>query len=228
MRFAGVYKPYGVELITSPDREGNQYFGEEALHPLESAITWIDTSKSPAHVESPGQYNRWSFWNGAEIDAVMALLSRISANAALSEHLISLNEEHPIGIICMYDAQRDYIDRRIAQSELPANFTERIRVDNVDSYQGKENTLVVVSLVRCNRDPKTGHRKMGHVSSPNRCNVALSRAKERLMIVGARTMWARVRGDAPMKAVLNRIEAIDQKEHGSRHRTAQIVEARSL
>jgi tRNA A-37 threonylcarbamoyl transferase component Bud32 len=224
------YKPHGVELITSPQREGDPFFSQESLHPLERAITWIDTSKSPAHIERPGQYNRWSFWNSAEIDAVMALLGKIAANVALSGHLMSKSEEHPIGIICMYDAQRDYIDRRIAQSNLPAKLTERIRVDNVDSYQGKENTIVIVSLVRCSIHQKPDRRgpKIGHVRSPNRCNVALSRAKERVVIVGARSFWDGVKGDAPMTAVLRKIELVEQMERGSSRRTARIVNAGSL
>ena len=59
-----------------------------------------------------------------------------------------------------------------------------MRIDTVDSYQGKENDIVLVSLVRCNTDHDTGH-----VGTDNRGNVAFSRAKERLIVIGARNMW---------------------------------------
>jgi superfamily I DNA and/or RNA helicase len=77
-----------------------------------------------------------------------------------------------------------------------------LRIDTVDSYQGKENTIVIVSLVRCN-----DRGDQGHVRIPNRCNVALSRAKERLFIVGARLMWGAVQKRWPMRKVFDEIEA---------------------
>ena len=59
-----------------------------------------------------------------------------------------------------------------------------------------------MSLVRCNEG-----RDQGHVRIPNRCNVALSRAKERLFIVGARKMWSRVAQKWPMRKVLDDLAA---------------------
>jgi AAA domain-containing protein len=58
------------------------------------------------------------------------------------------------------------------------------------------------SAVRCN-----GGGDQGHVRIPNRCNVALSRAKERLFIVGARSMWGGVQKRWPMRKVLDEIQA---------------------
>jgi len=54
----------------------------------------------------------------------------------------------------------------------------------VDSYQGRENVVVLVSLVRSN----SGH-SVGHVSLFQRINVALSRAKDRLVVLGDSATW---------------------------------------
>jgi senataxin len=64
----------------------------------------------------------------------------------------------------------------------------------VDAAQGSEADVVVISCVRCNT-----RKDIGFVRDPNRACVALSRAKERMLIVGsARTMskdplWRKVR-----------------------------------
>jgi hypothetical protein len=69
-----------------------------------------------------------------------------------------------------------------------------IKIDTVDSYQGKENLIVVLSLVRNNSDGRIVDGKPtirpGFMNRPNRINVAASRAMDRLVIVGAKSGWA--------------------------------------
>jgi superfamily I DNA and/or RNA helicase len=93
----------------------------------------------------------------------------------------------------MYAAQRDFIERKLRQSPAGDLLNRGIKVGTVDSYQGKENPVVVVSLVRNNENgPAEGgirRIKEGFLSTPNRINVAASRAMDRLVIVGARRRW---------------------------------------
>jgi hypothetical protein len=61
------------------------------------------------------------------------------------------------------------------------------RISTVDASQGSESDVVVLSCVRC--DPEKG---IGFLSHPNRICVALSRAKERLVVVGnSKTLTAK-------------------------------------
>lgn len=53
----------------------------------------------------------------------------------------------------------------------------------VDSFQGNEADVVIVSLVRNNS--RTGTGALGFLSEPQRMNVLLSRAKWRLIIIGS-------------------------------------------
>lgn len=55
----------------------------------------------------------------------------------------------------------------------------------------------------------------------NRCNVAMSRAKERLIIVGATRMWSRVARKSPMRRVLEYID-------GMKRPAGEIIKAGSL
>lgn len=64
-----------------------------------------------------------------------------------------------------------------------------VRLATVDNYQGEESDVVIVSLVRCNPGGV-----VGFLSTPNRINVLLSRAKHGLFLVGsARTLTLRRR-----------------------------------
>ncbi|WFU60101.1 AAA domain-containing protein [Bradyrhizobium pachyrhizi] len=201
------YEPFGVRLSTSPRREPSRFFqNPERLGILRSCVTWVDTSQERSHLEKPGASNEYTYSNAAEATAILKLVARIYGEEQLRDHLVDRDEEHPIGIICMYKEQSAEIDRQLTQSDLPRQFRDRIRVDTVDSYQGKENTIVILSLVRSNRGGK-----IGHVRSPRRSNVAISRAKERLVIVGDVRMWTR-RSDSPMGRVLKHLRALSKPD----------------
>ncbi|WP_233475854.1 AAA domain-containing protein [Bradyrhizobium brasilense] len=196
------YEPHGVKLQTSDDRESDPAFARAFPASLAAPVTWIDTSDEPDHVEKPASWDETTFSNEAEVDAVMRLLEIIAADIALVEALLASKSETPIGIICMYSAQKARIEEVFSRRPWDVRFRSMVRIDTVDSYQGKENTIVIVSLVRCN-----SRGDQGHVRIPNRCNVALSRAKERLFIVGARSMWGGVQKRWPMRKVLDEIDA---------------------
>jgi len=190
------YQPHAVTLETSPTRETDPAF-QALASPMDVPAVWIDTSLAPNRDEKPGERNRTTFRNEAEVEATMKILEHLAAEADLVAALAKGREETPIGIICMYSGQKLAIEQAFEERSWDARFRRMVRIDTVDSYQGKENTIVIMSLVRSN--PKA---LQGHVASFNRCNVALSRAKERLFVVGDRTMWAATSPSDPMRKVL--------------------------
>ena len=115
-----------------------------------------------------------------------------------------------IGVICTYAAQRDLMHQQLLRSPLGPLLGKQIKVGTVDSYQGKENPIVILSLVRHNRDGiwEKGAKTIreGFLASPNRINGAASRAMDRLVIVGAYRWW---RTDSPMGRV---VEAFGRQE----------------
>jgi hypothetical protein len=70
---------------------------------------------------------------------------------------------------------------------------ERFRIGSVDAFQGKEFDVVILSLVRSNaiqvRNNNDIKRKYGFLTSYNRLNVAMSRAKKLLIVVGDEEMF---------------------------------------
>jgi superfamily I DNA and/or RNA helicase len=70
-----------------------------------------------------------------------------------------------------------------------------VRITPVDNFQGEENRIILLSLVRSNQE-----QKIGFLSTENRVCVALSRAKEGLYIVGnmdnlvnSSTIWPKIK-----------------------------------
>lgn len=73
-----------------------------------------------------------------------------------------------IGIITPYDDQVDLISSHA-----------KVEVNTVDGYQGREKEIIIISMVRSNRDGR-----IGFLSDLRRLNVSLTRARRKLVIIG--------------------------------------------
>lgn len=195
------YEPHSIKLETSPDRTPTLNFPADLPQALRQPLCWIDTSDEPRSRDMRPS-NTTTYYNDAEVSTIIRLLETIAARRELTGALAACQQENPIGIICMYSAQKQKLELAFARHAWEARFRRLVRIDTVDSYQGKENAIVVLSLVRSNPE-----RAPGHVATNNRCNVAVSRAQERLIVVGACQMWAKVRSGQPMRRVLEYMHA---------------------
>lgn len=173
--------------------------------PFDKQVIWLDTghSKKGSNDTEAGT----SFINRREAAEVMKLLKSIASSSAfLSEAPTALklkDGEALIGVICTYAQQAELVENMIVASDLPSDFRSLVKVDTVDAYQGKENRIVILSLVRNNSEDE-----MGHVKSRNRINVAISRAMDRLVIIGAATMFEK--GNNSLKPIVRHLKARDR------------------
>lgn len=166
-------------------------------------VTWVDTSTLGRRGFEQQNDTRDDTWNTAEAHVVMEVLRQIVESdefmASMANDLKP--QEPPIGIICMYSKQRSVIDKLKAEAPWLGSMRRLVKVDTVDSYQGKENRIVILSTVRNNPDGR-----IGFLRSPNRVNVAMSRAMERLFVVGASKLWRGRHAEAPLGKVLRYTE----------------------
>lgn len=171
-------------------------------------LMWVNTSGlKEQSFESPGG-KTGSRINKVEADAIVLLLERWHQHDAFKTWLTNqTTAPFGVGVICMYAAQRDLIRRKILRSPLAAHLDRHIKVGTVDSYQGKENPIVLLSLVRNNRDGSKAENERlvaeGFLSTPNRINVAASRAMDRLVIFGTLDRWPKA---GPMSDLTQRFQ----------------------
>jgi hypothetical protein len=142
------------------------------------------------HVSSSGDSRpaergkpRWH--NPAEVETIIDVLRHVRAREGSKK-------KPTLAILSPYKAQVDKLYNRVEalrSSELPhLDAFSPVREGNhfvgtVDSFQGSEADLVIVSLVRNN--PRTGAGALGFLRDRRRMNVALSRAKAQLILVGS-------------------------------------------
>ncbi|RMG78717.1 MAG: AAA family ATPase [Bacteroidetes bacterium] len=95
---------------------------------------------------------------------------------ALSEHKI---EPPSIAIISPYRAQCQRIEALFLEEETLRNCLDFVHINTIDAFQGQERDLVFISLVRSNEKCE-----VGFLSDYRRMNVAMTRAKKQLVIIG--------------------------------------------
>ncbi|CAG2194424.1 NFX1-type zinc finger-containing protein 1 [Mytilus edulis] len=71
------------------------------------------------------------------------------------------------------------VDEELTRKNAWVSSQQSVRIDTVDNFQGEENEIVLLSLVRSNRE-----QNIGYLSSDNRVCVALSRAKKGFYAIG--------------------------------------------
>jgi len=106
-----------------------------------------------------------SISNRAEIEAVGRVV----------RHLQRLGlEQLRVAVIAMYQDQVTQLRRELRMVALPG-----LAVDTVDAFEGEEADVVILSLVRSNEA-----ERIGFLKKAQRLNVAISRAKQLLVVVG--------------------------------------------
>lgn len=111
---------------------------------------------------------------------------------ALAEYFVKIgrqrimDERIDVGIISPYRAQVQYIRHLIKKTDFFKPFRKIISVNTVDGFQGQERDIILVSLVRSNADGQ-----IGFLRDLRRMNVAMTRARMKLILLGDTTTLTR-------------------------------------
>jgi len=85
-----------------------------------------------------------------------------------------------IGVITPYDGQKQYVSEYMRRSgSLSSSYYEAIEVASVDAFQGREKDFILLSCVRSSES-----QGIGFLSDPRRLNVALTRARLGVILLG--------------------------------------------
>lgn len=146
------------------------------LEPEEPVMTFIDTAGSGFAEEQ--EEETLSTFNADEarftVNILEGLLGRIGTN-------VFLEQQWTVGLISPYRAQVRRMKELLAEGDFDAirAIEELLTVDSIDAFQGQERDVIVISLVRSNPDGE-----IGFLADIRRMNVALTRAKRKLIVIG--------------------------------------------
>lgn len=143
----------------------------------ESAIEWIDTAG--AGYSDQQEAESLSTYNSEEALFAANYLNDLVERIGIDD---LLKNEWTIGLIAPYGAQVRRLRGLIFDSEDYPSLQavkEQITIDTVDGFQGQERDLMLISLTRSN-----DRGEIGFLAEERRMNVALTRAKRKLVLIG--------------------------------------------
>ena len=168
---------YQGEIINAEDTKTKvNNFGLFGGH---SAV-FVDVPITVDKGESGG--NGQSCYRSGEIRTVLETMSQL--------FMKNPGKSLEIGVISYYKGQSDRI-RQEAHARFSEETLKNVEINTVDSFQGKEFDIVILSCVRSNHKANA-RSSLGFIyDSPNRINVSLSRAKRLLIVIGDSQTLAR-------------------------------------
>jgi hypothetical protein len=152
---------YDSQLENAPEVEAYEYITRK---PFPVALHFVDTEgmRGGRERRGPGGALR----NEAEVRVAAQVVRLLDERAP---------RELTMAVIAMYAEQVE----RLRQALGRRRFKRTVKIDTVDSFEGREEDIVVISLVRSNE-----RGRIGFLRVPNRLNVAISRAKRLVACIG--------------------------------------------
>lgn len=140
--------------------------GVERVDETEAPVVWIDTQGDDFLESSAEETNKFdtSRFNENEAYLVFSYVKRLIAQGVTP---IS------IGIIAPYSAQVSLLSKLIHE------MYQEVEIATVDGFQGREKEVIILSLVRSN-----DKGEVGFLGEERRLNVAMTRPKRHLCVVG--------------------------------------------
>ena len=150
---------------TKEDKENhklNKYSGKN--------IVWISTDNLENNYEKINETK--SYENFSEVCTIKNELIELDNDEKV--------KEYTIGIITPYSGQKKLLRKELRKVKFNNININNIEVNSVDAFQGSEKDIIIYSIVRNNLKGE-----MGFTKSKERLNVAFSRAKKLIIMVGS-------------------------------------------
>ena len=175
MQFSSDYFYHG-QMKSAPE------VAHHVIHEGDAPILWFDTSTINLGEDERDNFREqfigetFGRVNKGEANLTLSLLQiyfqRIGKQRILDDRI-------DVGIISPYRAQVQYLKRLINKRAFFKPFRHLITVNTVDGFQGQERDVILISLVRSNDSGQ-----IGFLRDLRRMNVAITRARMKLFILG--------------------------------------------
>lgn len=179
MRFSSEWF-YGGRLEAAPEVRHRSLLDE-----LDAPLVWVDSAQVAGADEAGERQPVREEFVGASYGRINKAEARLTLQVLhdyaerVGRHRLT-EERVDFGIISPYRAQVQYLRGLIKRDEYLRPLRKQITVNTVDAFQGQERDVILVSLVRANDEGR-----IGFLSDLRRMNVAMTRARYKLIILGA-------------------------------------------
>ncbi|MBI1769808.1 MAG: AAA family ATPase [Bacteroidetes bacterium] len=159
---------YNDELIA------HESVKHELLRSHEQPIEFIDTAGCGySEKQDPETLSRF---NQEEAEMLIRQVEKLVESVGTSTWL---DEKITLGIITPYSAQVDRLQHLAENSEILEPLHRLISINTVDAFQGQERDVIAISFVRSNEKSE-----VGFLADIRRTNVAITRARKKLVMIG--------------------------------------------
>ena len=167
MRFSSEWF-YGGMLQAAPEVK------YRSILDFDTPIEWINTEGLDCNEEFIGEnYGRINKSEAElSIEQLKGYITKIGRERFLDERI-------DVGMISPYKAQVQYLRRLVRNDAFFKPYRQAITINTVDGFQGQERDVILISLVRANEEGQ-----IGFLNDLRRMNVAITRARMKLIILG--------------------------------------------
>lgn len=167
MRFSSEWF-YGGMLQSAPEVK------YRSILDFDTPIEWINTEGLDCNEEFIGEnYGRINKSEAElSIEQLKGYITKIGRERFLDERI-------DVGMISPYKAQVQYLRRLVWNDAFFKPYRQAITINTVDGFQGQERDVILISLVRANEEGQ-----IGFLNDLRRMNVAITRARIKLIILG--------------------------------------------
>lgn len=167
MRFSSEWF-YGGMLQSAPEVK------YRSILDFDTPIEWVNTEGLDCNEEFIGEnYGRINKSEAElSIEQLKGYITKIGRERFLDERI-------DVGMISPYKAQVQYLHRLVRNDAFFKPYRQAITINTVDGFQGQERDVILISLVRANEEGQ-----IGFLNDLRRMNVAITRARMKLIILG--------------------------------------------
>lgn len=170
---------------------------------VDSAVIWFDTAE--AEWQEAEQHDGTSRYN---VQEAKFLVQQLEEYADMLTFRRLQDDGIDFAVISPYQAQIHLLRKLIKRSQKLRTIRRFITVETVDAFQGQERDVVIISLVRAN-----DAGQIGFLQDLRRMNVALTRARHKVMIIGSRTTLCKHSFYRQLYAHIERVGRVVQVEN---------------
>ena len=163
--------------LTSPYGNDPAHFGTNLKYIKGLHMVWLDI---PGGIGAREVRNRnGSYCRKAEAERVVSMLRKIVEDSEEEEH-----KKYKYAIMTFYNGQKEILEELVSKDPLLSKKPVRLSIGSVDSFQGMEFDIVILSMVRSNTEYTHAKKRFGFTTDEHRLCVALSRAMRCMIVAG--------------------------------------------